>query len=120
MKSHANAHQLKAHQPKAHQPSLDAKFAMNGESLHGTSLETNIGTSEIKSTPTTSSSNASPKASPKETIITTNAITISELTPELILRAEKEVNEKEAWRDRDIQALREIVESIFYLQFIKI
>ena len=31
------------------------------------------------------------------------------LTPELIEKAEKELNEKEKWRDRDVQALRDMV-----------
>ncbi|KPM07360.1 hypothetical protein QR98_0058520 [Sarcoptes scabiei] len=35
--------------------------------------------------------------------------TASYLTKELIERAEMEVNEKDAWRLRDIEALREIV-----------
>ncbi len=44
----------------------------------------------------------------------TNASTVqsaspSKLTPDLIEKAEIEVNEKETWRERDIQALREIV-----------
>ncbi|XP_054157866.1 alpha-tocopherol transfer protein-like [Oppia nitens] len=38
-------------------------------------------------------------------------IAISKLTPELIHRAEVEVNEKENWKERDIQALREIVQN---------
>ena len=32
------------------------------------------------------------------------------LTPELIMRAEMEVNEKDAWRLRDIEALREMIQ----------
>ncbi len=39
-------------------------------------------------------------------------ISLTKLTPELVRRAEIEVNEKDAWRERDIQALREIVLSI--------
>lgn len=31
------------------------------------------------------------------------------LSPQLLARAEKEVNEREEWRERDIQALREIL-----------
>ena len=31
------------------------------------------------------------------------------LTPELLKQAEEELNEKEKWRDRDIQALRDMV-----------
>lgn len=31
------------------------------------------------------------------------------LTPELIEKAEKELNEKAKWRDRDVQALRDMV-----------
>jgi hypothetical protein len=41
--------------------------------------------------------------------ISEEKISLSKLTPELVRRAEIEVNEKEAWRERDIQALREIV-----------
>ena len=47
-----------------------------------------------------------------ETRVTTEDISISKLTPELIRRAEVEVNEKENWKERDIQALREIVLSM--------
>lgn len=32
-----------------------------------------------------------------------------QLTPELIIRAEKEVNEKDSWRLRDIEALRDML-----------
>lgn len=42
----------------------------------------------------------------------THNVSISKLTPELIRRAEAEVNEKENWKERDIQALREIVLSM--------
>jgi len=31
------------------------------------------------------------------------------LTPELLKKAEDELNEKEKWRERDIQALRDMV-----------
>ncbi|CAG2170754.1 unnamed protein product [Oppiella nova] len=46
-----------------------------------------------------------------EPSILTENISISKLTPELIRRAEVEVNEKENWKERDIQALREIVQN---------
>ena len=35
----------------------------------------------------------------------------SNLSHELLKRAESEIGEKEAWRDRDVQALREILTS---------
>lgn len=45
---------------------------------------------------------------------TTN--TTNRLTPELIMRAEFEVNEKDSWRVRDIEALREIILGLYKLK----
>ncbi|KAH9510911.1 Peptidyl-prolyl cis-trans isomerase fkbp8, variant 3 [Dermatophagoides farinae] len=42
-------------------------------------------------------------------MIKTTTTTATRLTPELIMRAEMEVNEKDAWRLRDIEALREMI-----------
>lgn len=41
-----------------------------------------------------------------------------QLSPELILRAEQEVNEKDSWRDRDIQALRDMIQGKFKVCFL--
>lgn len=45
----------------------------------------------------------------EEIIVENGESSTSRLTPEMILRAEMEVNEKDSWRIRDIEALREII-----------
>lgn len=52
---------------------------------------------------------------PQTDIVIESIATTTRLTPELIMRAEIEVNEKDAWRLRDIEALREMIRGCYYI-----
>ena len=43
-----------------------------------------------------------------------------QLTPELIIRAEREVNEKDSWRIRDIEALRDMILGMIFILILKL